>query len=129
MRGGVFVFYAQQAMRRKGPLLRFITMQIDAVLKNRLNELEAQAKALPFQVKEGYRICRNDAWQQWATSAQHLIRVIFGELSPHYLNFKKHYTSCHGFDDEINALKGIFRTAKADYEGGLVFSMQARISG
>jgi hypothetical protein len=64
-----------------------------------------------------------------ATSAHHLLRVAFGDSSPHYKNFAKVYDASHGWDNEIHALRGIFLAAKSDYEGGYAFKVEALISG
>ena len=49
--------------------------------------------------------------------------------SPHYINFTKAMRRCSGSDHEVNALKGIFRSAKEDFEGGYVFNVELRVSG
>src|SRR5262249_40835012 len=96
----------------------------------RFVELQAQMDALRAHAEDGGFASYNNAeWQQWATSAQNIIRTAFGEDSPHYGNFESAYQKCRGYDNEVDALKGIFRSAKADYDGGYTFSIQAAISG
>jgi len=104
-------------------------MATDAMITRRFAELDAQANALRVTQGEFSSYYDTSGWQQWATSAQHLLRVAFGEMSPHYQNFAAAYEKCDGGDYWVNALKGVFRAAKADYEGGYAFSMQALISG
>ena len=104
-------------------------MGTDALITRRFVELEAQIDALRVSRGDFSSSYDTSAWQQWATSAQHLLRVAFGEISPHYQNFSAAYEKCHGREYEVDALKGVFRAAKADYEGGYAFSMQALISG
>lgn len=70
-----------------------------------------------------------DIWEEWATSAQNLIKAVFGENSPHYTNFTEAMKQCGGYDDEVKRLQGIFRSAKEDFEGGYVFNVDLRISG
>ncbi len=101
-------------------------MATDALVVKRFAELDAQSKALPLASPNGYDAA---TWQQWATSAQHILRVAFGEASPHYQNFVAAYIKCRGWKEEVGALMGIFSAAKSDYEGGYSFTMQARISG
>lgn len=68
-------------------------------------------------------------WQQWATSAQNLILAVFGKESPHYTNFIVAFKEGSGYDHSVNVLKGIFLSAKADFEGGYVFDVDLRVSG
>ena len=68
-------------------------------------------------------------WEEWATSAQNLIKAVFGENSPHYVNFTKILDQCTGDKYRINSLQGIFKSAKEDFEGGYVFNVDLRISG
>lgn len=68
-------------------------------------------------------------WQKWATSAQNLIRAVFGEQSPHYQNFVKAYEACRGSDSSVRTLNALFRSAKEDFEGGYVFDVELRVSG
>lgn len=105
-------------------------MSIDATITKRFAELEAQMNALSSHVENGgFRQYNTAEWQQWATSAQNIMSAAFGQESPHYENFAATYEKCKGWDNEVDALKGIFRGAKADYDGGYAFSMQATISG
>src|SRR4029077_8239114 len=57
------------------------------------------------------------------------IRAVFNENSPHYKNFEHAYQNCSGVDNQVSALKGIFKAAKADFDGGYLFTVQASISG
>lgn len=68
-------------------------------------------------------------WKRWATSAQSLIRAVYGDDSPHYANFLKAYTDCAGYEHSVLALRGVFLAAKDDFDGGYVFNADLRISG
>ncbi len=103
----------------------------DKLVLKRFAELDAQMNAL-HETRDsggGPPYYETVSWQQWANSAQHILRVAFGESSSHYGNFSVAYEKCNGYKSRVDALKGIFRAAKADYEGGYTFSMQALISG
>jgi hypothetical protein len=104
-------------------------MAIDSTVARRFAELESQMNGLPKQRSDVGTSYETSMWQQWATSALHIIRASFGENSPHYQHFASEYAKCHGWDYEVDALKGIFRAAKADYDGGYAFSLQVQISG
>ena len=58
-----------------------------------------------------------------------MIASVFSESSPHYRNFTKQYENTGGGEDQVEILKGIFNAAKADFEGGYLFHLEARISG
>lgn len=47
----------------------------------------------------------------------------------HYEHFDQAYQKCNGYDDQVDPLKGIFRAAKADFDGGYLFTVKASISG
>ena len=68
-------------------------------------------------------------WEAWATSAQNLIKAVFGENSPHYGNFTDAFKHCAGDEKHIKKLQGIFRGAKDDLESSCVFNVDLRISG
>ena len=84
----------------------------------RFEELQKESDSLPA-----------GRWQKWATSCQNLIKAVFGEESPHYVNFAEGLKKCRGYDYEIDALRGVFQSAKEDFEGGYVFNVDLRISG
>lgn len=68
-------------------------------------------------------------WKRWATSAQSLILAVYGDASPHYQNFVDAFKNCAGYDYEVLALRGIFLSAKDDFDGGYVFNVDLRVSG
>jgi hypothetical protein len=103
----------------------------DIILK-RFEELQGQSNSLPFRANSGGMSGSHVApgiWQQWATSAQSLIRAACGEQSPHYTNFVTAFGRCSGYDDQVKVLQGIFSSAREDFRGGYVFDVDLRISG
>ena len=68
-------------------------------------------------------------WEGWATSAESLIRAVYGQYAPHYVNFRTAYSDCKGRETEINTLRSLFASAKEDFQGGYVFNVEMRISG
>lgn len=105
-------------------------MPVDTIIAKRFTELETEMNSLQsHSTLEDFRAYDVAGWQQWATSVQHILRASFGESSPHYKNFSIAYGECRGWEEDVDALKGIFRAAKADYDGGYAFTVQAIISG
>jgi hypothetical protein len=68
-------------------------------------------------------------WRRWSTSAQSLIRAVYGEGTPHYQNFVDACKECQGYDYEVLTLRGVFLAAKDDFDGGYVFDVDLRVSG
>lgn len=105
---------------------------LNPVFQKRFDELKTQFEAMPFLATDpGYpgTYVPSGIWQQWSTSSQNLILAVFGDHSPHYSNFVTAFKACQGQDYSINVLKGIFLSAKDDFEGGYIFNVDLRISG
>ncbi|MDX1914816.1 MAG: hypothetical protein SFU55_04460 [Methylophilus sp.] len=104
---------------------------LNPIFQKRFSELEIQLEKLPFTPNNGMLGTHvpSGVWQQWATSAQNLILTVFRENSPHYSNFLTAFKNCGGYDYDINVLKGVFLSAKEDFEGGYVFNVDLQISG
>ncbi|HQT30161.1 MAG TPA: hypothetical protein PLE48_02455 [Thiobacillus sp.] len=105
---------------------------LNEVFARRFKELEAKFMVLRFVPNasgmSGTHVSTGE-WKQWATSAQSLIRAVYGESDPHRQNFDDAYRGCSGYDYDIQALKGLFLSAKEDFEGGYVFDVDLRVSG
>jgi hypothetical protein len=105
---------------------------INDVLARRFQELSAAFDKVPF---ERSRASSDDLyvkpgdWMRWATSAQSLIRAAIGENSPHYQNFVAAIEKCSGWDYEVLTLRGIFLSAKDDFDGGYIFNVDLTVSG
>ena len=97
----------------------------------RFEELEASYGSIPFRSYQGQEgsYVPDGQWHKWATSAQNLIRAVFGEASPHYMNFVTLYAKCGGSDSSVRTLRALFQSAREDFEGGYVFDVDLRVSG
>lgn len=105
-------------------------MKIQEQVAKRFSELDEQMNALPLRsTGSDSKYYETSAWRQWATSSMGLIGAVFKGNSPHYKNFEHAYQNCSGLDNQVSALKGIFKAAKADFDGGYLFTVQASISG
>lgn len=105
---------------------------INEAFARRFAELEQAFGRMQFRPNGGGMSGTNVTsaeWQRWGTSAQNLIRAVFGEGSPHYANFLQAFKDCSGYDYSVNTLFGIFQAAKDDFEGGYVFNVDLRVSG
>jgi hypothetical protein len=54
---------------------------------------------------------------------------VYGGNSPHYENFVTASKKCLGYDYEVATLRGVFLSAKDDFDGGYVFNVDLRVSG
>jgi hypothetical protein len=104
---------------------------IHAQFSKRFSELEAAFGNLTFRPagmgSDTY--VPDGQWRGWGTSVQHLLRAVFGEYSPHFLNFTESYKDCRGSGHEVPGLLSMFQAAKSDFDGGYVFNVDLRVSG
>lgn len=106
---------------------------MNELFARRFQELEASRKLITF-VREGeYEYIPDGQWQGWATSTQSLLRAVFGEAEPQYVNFAAAYAVCltgaYGTANSARSLFHLFTSAKEDFEGGYVFNVDLRVSG
>ena len=97
----------------------------------RFRELQGQSDSIQFSPSEyGEALyAPSSIWLSWATSAESLIKAVFGEESPYYTNFVDARKNCDGYDYSIKTLQGLFLSAKEAFEGGYVFNVELTISG
>jgi hypothetical protein len=99
------------------------------LFSRRFQELEQEAQKVKV-VPGGFgEIVDAGPWQRWATSVLNLLQLALGEKTAHYQNFQRLYSKFQWDPGELEQAKGIFGAAKADYEGGYVFSLESALSG
>lgn len=104
---------------------------LNETFSRRFEELEDKFAQFPRHrnsMGSGHHYSTGD-WRGWATSAQSLIRAVYGESSPQYQNFLALYNDCTGGDHQVEGLRGLFLAAKSDFDGGYVFNVDLRVSG
>ena len=102
--------------------------------QKRFSELEVQYSQLSWKNPGGAyeRFTVAGEWQRWGTSAQNLIRAVYGFNSPHYKNFEALFQSgsmINQSETGTKAVYGFFQSAKNDFEGGYVFDVEKQVSG
>lgn len=106
---------------------------LNDTFQKRFQELQGKSDSLPLQVVRSQRVgsyfLPEGSWQGWATSCQNLLKAVYGENSPHYTNFTESLKRCRGSQGDVQALQGMFKSAKEDFEGGYVFNVDLKISG
>jgi len=81
---------------------------LNDIFARRFKELEAKFAALRFVPNSSGMSGTNvptGEWKQWATSAQSLIRTVYGEGDPHCQNFDAAYKSCNGYDYDVTCAR------------------------
>src|SRR4051794_11923968 len=96
-------------------------------IKRRFDKLEMDVATIAIDKKTNYAGPQD--WRKWALSVLNLFSIVFGESSPQYTYFQGKFNSCHGHFPDIQAMTGLFLSAKEDYCEGYVFDLQKRISG
>lgn len=104
---------------------------LHSTFAKRFAELGQSFKNIPYTNSDygSGRYVPHGQWLGWATSVQNLLRAVFGDTSPHWVNFKNVSDECKGNDYEVAALHSVFLAAKEDFDGGYVFDVDLRISG
>ena len=103
---------------------------LSEAFSRRFQELEANFDSLPIEYNEyGGGSYPSGTWERWATSSQNLIKAVYGVDSPHYENFVRSMQECDGHTFEVDVLRGVFASAKEDFEGGYVFNIELMVSG
>ena len=103
---------------------------LNELFAKRFQELKSESDSIPFEYGDYDSVyVERGKWEKWATSAESLIKAVFGQESPHYQNFESEFKDCNGEGHYIKALQGIFMSAKEAYEGGYVFNVELSISG
>jgi hypothetical protein len=102
---------------------------LNEVFQRRFAELNEAHSKIVFRDGNIGKYAESGQWEGWATSAENLIRAVYGEETPHYKNFREAYTNCSGNEHHIKRLIALFQSAKEDFEGGYVFNVELKISG
>ena len=104
----------------------------DQVAK-RFSELAAQIKSIRLVNANTDNVQADpEQFYAWATSALNAIRGVFGEDSPHYLNFQHEMSGISNnyvWQQKLNSIRGIFLGVKSDVDGGHLFQLQTSFTG
>jgi hypothetical protein len=68
-------------------------------------------------------------WGAWSSAVTNLFLIAFGKDSNYYNIFSKQYDNFKNYISQLDQAKGIFKSAKIDYESGFVISLEKQISG
>jgi hypothetical protein len=101
-------------------------------IEKRFEELADQIPPLKSMARmHGPASIDTGKWYGWCISATHLLKLVFGDSSVHFTEFKNIYDpNVGGFSvDVLEWLNGIFLAAKADFEGGYAITLEASIAG
>src|SRR6266487_5027495 len=100
-------------------------MSLNELISRRFGELEAKMNQLQaVRSPNEMSYVESGPWQEWATSVLNLLENAFGTDSVHVRHFRIAYEKFAGWEEHLDRAKGIFRAAKADYEGGYIFVLE-----
>lgn len=98
--------------------------------QKRFNELDVEYGQIQWNTNSSHGVYAEPGFvQKWATSAQDLIRAVYGVESPHYKNFEKSFARGATYQSSVKTLYGVFQSAKEGFEGGYVFDIEKQVSG
>ena len=108
-------------------------LKISEQIVRRFAELEDQVRVIRLQTGQGGTTphAEPEAFYAWASSAMNAIEGAFGSESAHALSFKKEIAGINSnlvWDRKFESIRGIFRGAKSDVDGGYVFDQTGRAS-
>ncbi len=105
-------------------------MKVDERIKKGFKELTEEVKKINVEKNElGMNHVDGEAWEKWSTSVLNLLKISFGSNSIHYQNFKNIYDNFRKLKGQLESARGVFRSAKEDYEEGYMLSLENTISG
>lgn len=64
---------------------------------------------------------------EWSTNVLNLFQRVFSEKSVHFQKFELYTRSVAEFESSFQIIRGIFKAAKEDYEGGYLFNITALV--
>jgi hypothetical protein len=104
-------------------------MKMDALIKKRFAELDEKGRNINPEISRTFYVgmTLSELNHDWLISVLNLLQRAFGEDSVHYKNFDEQYKA-YLYSGEMGALRGIFRAAKEDYEGGYLFNVRALVT-
>jgi len=102
----------------------------DQIIIKRFQELEDQAKDIEATKKPTSGGFGTDTvkFHEWSTSVLNILQRVFGEDSVHYRNFHQAYKDYNGWYYQYEVCKGVFNSARSDYQGGYLFRLRSLIS-
>lgn len=99
--------------------------------KKRFEELATASSSM--KIYKGDSECFNSVdaqeFYKWATSVQNLVKAVFGMDSPHYNIFLEKLKKFDCYESSYIVLKGVFESAKEDFDNGYLFDVELAISG
>lgn len=105
-------------------------MPLNVQVQVRFDQLAEQAKRIQMLGRDSTVADRADFYA-WSASAMNLIKGALGPSSPHFQAFQSELAAVSGNYvnvDRLDACRGIFIGAKADYEGNFVFDLERAAS-
>jgi hypothetical protein len=105
-------------------------MELDQKILTRFNELANQAASIPIRRDDsGFHSVHRELFYKWVSSAINLVSMVFGKDSHFCLNLDQAHKEFQGWEEDFLKARGIFLSAKSDYEGGFFLQIETAITG
>jgi hypothetical protein len=101
-------------------------------ISKRYGELAAMmANLRVMSHTNGFEEVNRQLWNSWITSALNIVKASFGPDSVHFDQLQKaiESESVHGTSYCVESGKGAFLSAKSDFEGGYISTLEQGIAG
>lgn len=111
-------------MRRNQLLdVKVYVIKLDNLIEKQFSELERKAKTFPNNAL----FVDEEEFQLWATRVMSLFQRVLGKESDYYKNFLFQYKQNSNSISDFLKCRGIFQSAKKDYEAGYLFTVRGLI--
>jgi hypothetical protein len=108
-------------------------MKIEDKVITRFKELESDIQNVKTNTASIAGISpswvESTSWEKWISSVINLIKIAFGNDSIHFDNINTLYIESKRSISDFDRAKGIFLSAKEDYEKGFFMSLEKQIAG
>lgn len=104
----------------------------EAQISQALQDLVMAGNAIPLASNgQSTSWAKPGALQEWATRCQNMLRNVFGENSPHSINFDAQYNKGTAATSQarLQAMIGIVNAARLDFNAGHLFNIQKEAVG
>lgn len=110
-------------------------MKPNAIVVKRFEELMKKAQEVESTRRKEFldedifeEYVDSEKYHEWAISVMNLLLRVFGKQSPHYVFFLTNHGVFKGWAAEFENCRGIFKSAKEDYEGGYTFKLRSLVA-
>jgi hypothetical protein len=102
--------------------------KMNEIIIKRFNDLEKQMNDIRIDRAMSSYVNAED-WGAWSNAVINLFLISFGKDTNYYKNFCDLYNKFDNYVTQLEQAKGIFKSAKIDYENGFTISIEKQLAG